>query len=109
MSISLTVDIIMYSLQTQSVLFIKRKNEPFKDYFALPGGFVDETDKDLKAAAIRELKEETNIDFNNLKQLYTVGNQERDPRGYTVSVVYYGLIDNILEAEAGSTFSDLPP
>lgn len=42
------------------ILLIKRKNEPYKDCWALPGGFM-EMDETLEKCAVRELKEETNI------------------------------------------------
>ena len=55
--IFVTVDaVILRKSADYELLLIKRKNEPFKDCWALPGGFVDENE-DLKAAAIRELEE----------------------------------------------------
>ena len=60
--IFLTVDIVVSKLYNNktTVLLIKRRNNPFKNFWALPGGFVDENE-DLEAAAIRELQEETSI------------------------------------------------
>ena len=52
----------------KEILLIKRLNEPFKDYWALPGGFVDENE-DLETAAKRELQEETNIKVFQVKHL----------------------------------------
>jgi bifunctional NMN adenylyltransferase/nudix hydrolase len=44
------------------VLMIKRRSEPGRGLWALPGGFVNaETDKSVQDAAIRELREETGI------------------------------------------------
>ena len=55
------------SLMSKSnVLLIKRKNEPFKDCWALPGGFM-EIDETLVECAKRELKEETGIDVDTSK------------------------------------------
>lgn len=92
--ISLTVDCIIFSKDTEkiNVLLIKRKYPPFKNCWALPGGFV-EVDETLDSAARRELKEETGLEIMDLKQLYTFGDLDRDPRGRTVSVVYYGFAD----------------
>lgn len=72
------------------VLLIKRKGHPFKDCWALPGGFVG-INEDIEAAAYRELKEETGVDNCYLEQLYTFGKPERDPRMRVISVAYMAL------------------
>lgn len=91
--IKLTVDAIVfgYNAGKISILLIKRKYEPFKDKWAIPGGFVLE-DESLEEAVQRELKEETGVSINYLEQLYTFGALDRDPRGRVVSVAYFGLI-----------------
>lgn len=73
------------------ILLIKRKNEPFKGCWALPGGFVDEKE-DLLKAALRELMEETRVKGADLKQIGAFGNPNRDPRGHMVSVAYFGTV-----------------
>ncbi|MET0758995.1 MAG: NUDIX hydrolase [Flavobacterium sp.] len=91
--IFVTVDVIITKIE-QSVFFlllIKRKNDPFKDYWALPGGFVDENE-DLEDAAIRELEEETQIKVDHLEQIGAFGKPFRDPRGHMVSVAYFGMV-----------------
>lgn len=75
------------------LLLIRRGNEPFKGMWAFPGGFVDDVE-DLEPAAIRELHEETGLKLPSLKQLHTFGKPGRDPRGRTISVVYYAVIGN---------------
>lgn len=70
------------------ILLVRRKNEPFKDMWAFPGGFVED-DEDLETAAIRELEEETGMRLQHMQQVHTFGAPGRDPRGRTVSVVYY--------------------
>ncbi|HAF29995.1 MAG TPA: NUDIX hydrolase [Bacteroidales bacterium] len=92
---ALTVDIIILKKVNNSfhVLLIERKNEPFKNQWALPGGFVD-IDEEIDEAAYRELKEETSISEIKLYQFYTFGKIGRDPRGRTISIVYHGLLEN---------------
>ncbi len=87
--ISVTVDAVVFKKAADglSLLLIKRMNDPFKDCWALPGGFVDENE-DLKTAALRELSEETGIKATNAEQLKAFGKPGRDPRGHTVSVAF---------------------
>lgn len=97
---ALTVDIVLVtSVDGQHrVLLIRRKNPPFEGCWALPGGFVDPHEP-LEDAARRELWEETGIRPAHLEQLHTFGTPGRDPRGWTVSVVYLALLE---EGEAGA-------
>ena len=73
------------------LVLVKRKNEPFKDKWALPGGFVEQ-DEDLPEAAKRELQEETGLVVEKNEQVGTFGKPGRDPRGRTISIVYLSLI-----------------
>ena len=83
---SLTTDIFIFDDDSNFIL-IKRKNDPYKDHWALPGGFV-EYGESVETAAIREAKEETSIDVE-LKGLVNVySNPDRDPRGHTVSIAF---------------------
>ena len=84
---SLAVDIIIFF--DNKLILIKRGREPFKDCFALPGGFV-EYGETVENAAVREAKEETCLDVYELFLLGVYSKPNRDPRGHTVSVVYYG-------------------
>ncbi|HRB71200.1 NUDIX hydrolase [Flavobacterium sp. WV_118_3] len=92
-NIFLTVDavIVKKTRSDYSILLIKRANEPFKNDWALPGGFVDQ-DEDLMDAAIRELFEETTIKTDHLEQIGAFGKPFRDPRSHTVSVAYFGMV-----------------
>lgn len=83
------------------LLLIRRGNEPFKNMWAFPGGFVED-DEDLEDAAIRELHEETGLKVTSLTQLATYGKPGRDPRGRTVSVIYYGFVDDADSNIAGA-------
>ena len=92
--IFVTVDVLVINKKTNEILLIKRLNEPFKDCWALPGGFVDENE-DLEQAARRELFEETNIETEEMIQIGAFGTPNRDPRGHMISVAYQtDLIDN---------------
>lgn len=86
---ALTVDAII--VDGGKIVLVQRLNNPYKDYWALPGGFVDYGEK-VEHAAIREAKEETGLDIelNNIVGVYSDAN--RDPRGHTVSVVYMASI-----------------
>lgn len=91
---SITTDIFIFD-ENLNFILIKRKNNPYKDYWALPGGFV-EYGETVETAAIREAKEETNIDVE-LKELVNVYSEpSRDPRGHTITIAYTakGNIDN---------------
>ncbi len=99
--IFVTVDCVV--LQTDGtdfqLLLIQRKNEPYKDYWALPGGFVDENE-DLEVAAARELYEETTVKATDLLQIGAFGKPFRDPRSHVVSVAYYTLLKEKVQAKA---------
>jgi 8-oxo-dGTP diphosphatase len=97
--IFVTVDILIINDTTEEILLIKRLNEPFKDYWALPGGFVDENE-DLEEAAHRELKEETNLEVEDLYQLGAFGAPGRDPRGHMISIAYLGYSSDVENAKA---------
>lgn len=91
--IFVTVDVLIvrpFEME-QQILLIKRKNDPFKDCWALPGGFVDENE-DLEQAAIRELVEETQVKVSYLEQIGAFGKPYRDPRGHMVSIAYFGKV-----------------
>ena len=101
-----TVDAIAFSLEQDSpeVLLIQRKNEPFKNMWAFPGGFV-EMDEDLIDAAKRELKEETSLTGINLQQLQTFGKPGRDPRGRQITIVFFGIVKSKTKIKAGDDAS----
>jgi 8-oxo-dGTP diphosphatase len=86
----LTVDVVALAGEGMpSVLLIQRANEPFAGRWALPGGFVEQ-DEQVAQAARRELLEETGLqlEVDQLRLLGVYDTPGRDPRGWTVSVVY---------------------
>ncbi|TDM08819.1 MAG: NUDIX hydrolase [Ideonella sp. MAG2] len=94
-SVICTVDVVLLTLKGQSlhVVLLRRKSEPFMGLPALPGGFVH-TQEDATAwdAATRVLREKTGIVSPYLEQLASYSGAERDPRGWSVSLVYYALV-----------------
>ncbi|PLX19533.1 MAG: hypothetical protein C0601_01370 [Candidatus Muiribacterium halophilum] len=88
---ALTVDGIIET--SEGIVLIKRKNDPFKGCWAIPGGFVDYGER-VEDALVREMKEELSVDVVINKMLGVYSEPDRDPRGHTVSVVYIAsLID----------------
>ncbi len=104
---AVSVDIVLFH-QVEGklqVLLIKRAREPFKGRWAFPGGFVDK-DESLEDAANRELQEETGLTAIKLEQLGAFGDPGRDPRGHTVSVVFFAVLDQRQDAIAADDASE---
>jgi 8-oxo-dGTP diphosphatase len=92
---SVTVDVAMCTIFNNSlqVLLIKRSFSPFKNYWAIPGGFVSiEKKESLEEAAKRKLQQETGIENVYFEQLKTYGEPSRDPRMRVITVAYYALV-----------------
>ncbi len=90
---AVTTDVVIFTIRDHvlELLLIRRGSDPFKNSWALPGGFVN-IDEDLEACALRELEEETGVTGVYLEQLYTCGTPNRDPRERVISVAYYALV-----------------
>jgi len=82
----LTVDAVI--LNGDSIVLVKRKNPPFQGMWALPGGFV-EYGETVEEAVNREAKEETGLHVWVEKLIGVYSDPDRDPRGHTVSVVFF--------------------
>jgi 8-oxo-dGTP diphosphatase len=86
-----TVDTI---IQRDSwILLVKRRNDPFKGYLVLPGGFVNEGER-VEDAAKREVKEETSLNIELLDILGVYSDPARDPRGHMMSTVFIAKISS---------------
>jgi ADP-ribose pyrophosphatase YjhB (NUDIX family) len=103
---SVTVDMLIFTVTQKKkknyrklpekalrLLLIKRGDHPNMGQWSLPGGFIH-MDESLDEAALRELKEETNIENIYMEQLYTWGAVSRDPRSRIISTSYMSLVDS---------------
>lgn len=91
----LSVDAVLFTYHEGElkVLLVKRSNHPDKGKWGLPGGFVDlGIDSCLEDTVIRKLKEKTGVVPPYIEQLSTIGNSQRDKRGWSVTVCYTALL-----------------
>lgn len=107
---SVTVDILVFAvnetLDALKILLIRRKNHPYIQCWALPGGFV-EMDESLEDAARRELEEETGLQDIYMEQLFTFGEPGRDPRSRVISTAYMALVrETSVIVQAGDDAAD---
>lgn len=103
-----SVDVVIFTVREEwlEVLLVQRNEEPARGSWALPGGCIQpDLDLDLEHAALRKLKEKTGVETPYLEQLQTVGNSRRDPRGWSLTVVFFALIpsDRIRIAHGNGT------
>jgi 8-oxo-dGTP diphosphatase len=84
-----TCDVVVFTIRGDdlAVLLVKRRDEPFRGAWALPGGFVDENES-LERAAVRELSEETGLAGVRMEQLGAFGDPGRDPRGHVITIAW---------------------
>jgi 8-oxo-dGTP diphosphatase len=85
MKLAIAVDVIIH--KNNKVVLVKRTNEPFKGYFALPGGIM-KLNETLKEAAEREALEETGLKVKIESLLGIFDEINRDPRGRVISVCF---------------------
>jgi 8-oxo-dGTP diphosphatase len=106
-----TVDVVIFSIRDDRlcVLLVRRDerpSEPFPGQWALPGGFVDVAQDDsIEACARRKLADKTGVSTPYLEQLGSWGSATRDPRGWSVTTVYFALISSDAELVSGSAAS----
>ncbi|MCL4543123.1 MAG: NUDIX hydrolase [Chloroflexi bacterium] len=114
-----TVDVVILTIQPDrqeeeeclQVLLLQRRQPPFCDHWAIPGGFVLHNER-LDDAAQRELQEKAGVSSVYLEQLYTFGEPTRDPRARVITISYYALVRSsdltIRADEASATVSWFP-
>jgi 8-oxo-dGTP diphosphatase len=95
----ITTDCVIFDGDAR-VLLIRRKNEPFKGDYALPGGFID-IGETTEAACRREVREEAGLELGRLTLVGVYSDPKRDPRGHAVSVVYMTRFADAPEPNAG--------
>ena len=95
------------------VVLVRRLSQPFKDFYAIPGGF-EEYGETVKEAAIREAKEETGLDVKMQRLVGVYSDMTRDPRGHVITVAYLaeeigGRLKPSSDAREVRAFKKIPP
>lgn len=114
-----SIDSVIFGFETDQlkVLLIKRGQDPYLGYHALPGDLVYPSE-DLDFAAKRILKELTNLSNVYLEQVKSFGAVDRHPLGRVITIAYYSLVkisDFQVDASAWASdaewfpINDLPP
>lgn len=91
---NLSIDCVVFGFENNNleVLLIKRKRNPEKGSWALPGGFVLNTET-LDEAAVRILQETSNVKNIYLEQVHIFSKIDRFPSRRVVTVAYFALIN----------------
>lgn len=91
---AVTTDAVVFGFDgvELNVLLIQRGLEPYKDMWALPGGFMRPDDKTAEACAYRELREETDVDDIYMEELQTFSRIDRDPRERVITIAFFALV-----------------
>ncbi len=106
-----TTDVVIFTIEDEKlkVLLVKRAHEPFKGKWAIPGGFI-RISETIDAAALRILKEKTNVQNIYLEQLYTFGDPLRHPDARVITCAYFALIrsdDIVLSFDDNSEITEV--
>lgn len=83
------------------LLLIKRGAHPFKDMWALPGGFLQKGET-VEECALREIQEETQILPSSIMSVGVFSEPDRDPRGWIISNAYVSIICEESVKQVGS-------
>lgn len=108
---SVTADIVLFKLRKEernnyrqdsasklSLLLIKRGGHPFKDHWALPGGFLSPNET-IEECAVREIEEETSVVPASLMSVGLFSEPGRDPRGWIISNAFVSVIGSREETQ----------
>jgi ADP-ribose pyrophosphatase YjhB (NUDIX family) len=102
-----TVDIVVMTIENEKlcVLLHRRSQEPCKDAWSLPGGWVrTNEDESVEAASHRVLRDKLGMPAYHLEQLAVFSGPDRDPRGWSLSVAHIALVprDQLVELDPGN-------
>lgn len=91
---AVTTDAVVFGFDGEklNVLLIERGGEPYAGMWALPGGFIRETDQNAEAGVYRELHEETNVEGIFMEELGTFSEKGRDPRERVITIAFFALV-----------------
>ena len=89
---AVTTDCVVFGFDGRDlkVLLIERGLEPYKGAWAFPGGFL-RMEETAEQGALRELREETGLHLNYLKQVGAFSDVDRDPRDRVITIAFYAL------------------
>lgn len=90
---AVSIDCVLFGFDNGElkILLIERNEEPFKDWWALPGNLVNE-DESVDQSASRILHELTGLSDIYVEQYYTFGEVNRHPQGRVITIAYYALL-----------------
>jgi 8-oxo-dGTP diphosphatase len=91
---NISIDCVVFGFENSklNMLLVKRKRNPEKGEWALPGGFILKSET-LDSAAIRVLEETSNVRNIYLEQVQTFSEVDRFPERRVVTTSYFALIN----------------
>lgn len=101
---AVTVDVVILTIvgDELQVLLVRRRDDPYRGAWALPGGFK-RPDETLAEAAARELHEETGVEAATLlSEFGAYGDPGRDPRMNVVSIGFLAVVRDVGDLAAGT-------
>jgi len=90
-----SADVALFSVEQDAlqVLLVQRAEEPEQHRWALPGAVLKpDRDQDLEVTARRALRDKISVDVPYLEQVRTFSGKDRDPRGWSIGVLFYALL-----------------